>query len=466
MSNASNPTSQQSVDVAIVGAGPAGMAAAAACAEHGLNVVVLDDQPAPGGQIYRGITGASQRIRQVLGPDYCAGDALVAGLQDGCIDYRPNTAVWEVTREKYLHLTQGGRSTFLQARHVVLATGAMERPFPIPGWTLPGVMTAGAAQILLKTAGATAMGPVVLAGCGPLLYLLASQYLQAGAQIAAVVDTTRPGDYWNALRHVRGAAVDARSVAKGLRLLRGIKKAGVPFFRAASAFEAKGVDRVRQFQFESGGKTHAIDANVVLLHHGVVPNTQFTWSLRAPHEWSDQQLCWLPRTDSIGELAEVEDIFVAGDGAAIIGAEAAALHGRSIGIEISHRQGRLDKAVRDDQIAEIGRQLKRVRQFRRFLDALYQPKMSNRVPADEVIVCRCEEVTAGALRSHVALGCLGPNQAKSFSRCGMGPCQGRQCGLSVTEIIAAERGVSPEVVGYFRIRPPVKQVTLGELAED
>ncbi|MNT79656.1 Hydrogen cyanide synthase subunit HcnB [compost metagenome] len=88
------------------------------------------------------------------------------------------------------------------------------------------------------------------------------------------------------------------------------------------------------------------------------------------------------------------------------------------------------------------------------------------MPADDVVVCRCEEVTAGDIRGFVQLGCSGPNQTKSFGRCGMGPCQGRQCGLTVTEIIADARNVSPQEVGYYRIRPPIKPVTLGELARE
>ena len=107
-----------------------------------------------------------------------------------------------------------------------------------------------------------------------------------------------------------------------------------------------------------------------------------------------------------------------------------------------------------------------VMRIRPFLDSLYRPRDENRVPKDEVIVCRCEEVTAGQLRQFVALGCLGPNQAKSFGRCGMGPCQGRMCGLTVTEVIADARSVTPETVGYYRIRPPIKPLTLGELAGD
>jgi bacterioferritin-associated ferredoxin len=111
--------------------------------------------------------------------------------------------------------------------------------------------------------------------------------------------------------------------------------------------------------------------------------------------------------------------------------------------------------------AELHRQL----QIRPFLDALYRPADSHRMPTDDaVIVCRCEEVTAGQIRQYTELGCQGPNQTKAFGRCGMGPCQGRLCGLTVTELLAQGRGVSPEEVGYYRIRPPIKPVTLGELA--
>ena len=112
------------------------------------------------------------------------------------------------------------------------------------------------------------------------------------------------------------------------------------------------------------------------------------------------------------------------------------------------------------QRAQIAQHLR----IRPFLNQQYRPKDEFRIPADEVVVCRCEEVTAGAIREQVQLGCVGPNQTKSFSRCGMGPCQGRQCGLTVTEIIAREAKLSPQDVGYYRIRPPLKSLSLAQLA--
>jgi NADPH-dependent 2,4-dienoyl-CoA reductase/sulfur reductase-like enzyme len=346
---------------------------------------------------------------------------------------------------------------------VVLATGAMERPFPIPGWTLPGVMTAGAAQILLKSAGVSPSKPVVLAGCGPLLYLLGWQYVRAGVPIRAIVDTTDGSDYLRAARHAGGAIAGWRYLKKGLMLMRTLKKAGVPFHTGATRLRVEGTDAARALCFASGGKDQRIETELVLLHQGVVPNTQITWSLRAKHEWDDAQLCWRPVTDAWGNL-DVPGVLVAGDGSGIGGAVVAQLQGTLAGLSVACECGRIS-AARRDQLAEPVRvALREHLTIRPFLDALYRPKRENRIPADEVIACRCEEVTAGAIRGFVDLGCAGPNQTKSFGRCGMGPCQGRLCGLTVSEVIADKRGVSPADVGYYRIRPPIKPITLGEMA--
>src|SRR5690606_11108332 len=343
------------VDVAVVGAGPGGLATAAVCAHYGLAVTVVDEQPTPGGQIYRGLTRASEALQNVLGEDYRAGAPLVQGLNDGRIDYRPGTSVWEVTPEKILHLSSNDRSSYLAASQVVLATGAMERPFPIPGWTLPGVMTAGAAQILLKTAAAVAAGPVVLAGCGPLLYLVANQYLAAGGQVIALVDTTDSDDYRRAARHVVSAALNLPAIVKGLRMIRALKRAGIPMYTGASDFKAIGEERVRAFEFRAKGRVHRLETNVLLLHQGVVPNTQATWSLRVPHTWSDQQLCWLAESSPVGELSGTDGIFAVGDNAMILGAEAAAVQGRMVGFEIACRLGRLSRAECDRQTAGLAR---------------------------------------------------------------------------------------------------------------
>lgn len=453
------------IDVAIIGAGPAGMSAAITAARHGLSVAVFDEQAAPGGQIYRAITRTTPRRLAILGPDYAAGIALAEQFAACGARHIAGASVWQVTRDHEVNYLQGGTSKTLHARQVILCTGAMERPFPIPGWTLPGVLTAGAAQILLKSGDIAPAEPVVLAGCGPLLYLLGWQYVRAGIPIRAIVDTTDTGDYLRGARHLAGALAGWRYLKKGMTLMRTLKKSGVPFYPGATGLAVDGAEAATGLTFQSGGKRHRLDASLILLHQGVVPNTQFTWSLRAAHQWDDAQLCWTPEVDAWGAL-DVSGIYVAGDGRGIGGAAAAALQGSLAGLAVAHEAMRLTGAQRDQAAEPLRAALRDNLHIRPFLDALYRPKLENRVPADDVVVCRCEEVTAGAIREYVDLGCVGPNQTKSFGRCGMGPCQGRMCGLTVTEIIADKRAVPHADVGYYRIRPPIKPITLAELAGD
>jgi NADPH-dependent 2,4-dienoyl-CoA reductase/sulfur reductase-like enzyme len=457
------------VDVAVIGAGPAGLAAATRAAGAGLTVVLLDEQETVGGQIYRAIERSDAQRREILGPDYVAGAALADAFARSGARYEPNASVWQVTRERSVHYLKDGKVGSFEAKRVVLATGALERPFPIPGWTLPGVLTAGAAQILLKSAGEVPTEPPVLVGCGPLLYLLGWQYVRAGVPIRALVDTTRHEDRWRAKRHMISALRAWPYLAKGLQLLRALREAGVPIHEGADDLRIEGApgddgtERAHALSFSVRGVPQRIEANVFLLHQGVVPNTQFSWSLRATHHWDDAQLCFTPQTDEWGEL-DLAGIFVAGDGGGIAGAQAAEAQGELSALAIAAQLGAIDQTTRNRSAAPLLRRLAEVRRIRPFLDTLYRPRDENRVPRDDVLVCRCEEVTAGDVRRFVELGCQGPNQAKSFGRCGMGPCQGRLCGLTVTEVIADARKVSPATVGYYRIRPPIKPLALGELA--
>jgi bacterioferritin-associated ferredoxin len=207
-----------------------------------------------------------------------------------------------------------------------------------------------------------------------------------------------------------------------------------------------------------------LPADWVLLHQGVVPNTQLTMAIGCRHIWDDAQLCWRPGCDAWGRTT-LENVFVAGDNAGIAGARAAEYSGRLAALECAHDLDKLGSAARDSRARELRSKLQTQLAIRPWLDRMYRPAEGFRVPADDTLACRCEEVTAGAIRQAVALGCLGPNQLKFFTRCGMGPCQGRMCGLTVSEIIARERGVPVSEVGYYRIRQPLKPVTVAMLAQ-
>jgi len=460
--------STHAFDLVIIGAGPAGMAAALRASRHQLNTLLIDEQPEVGGQIYRNIRSTDPQREKILGSDYSHGGKLAAEVADavaaGRLNYWPGTSVWQVDTEKTLHALRDGRAVTIQTDAIIVASGAMERPFPVPGWTLPGVMSAGAGQILLKNASMVPGEPVVLAGCGPLLYLIAAQYLRAGVKIRAILDTTSGTDWKLAWRHGRDLLKGWRYAQKGVGMLREIRNAGVPFHHGIQDLRLEGEDALERVRFDSGGRQHTLDARVCLLHQGVVPNTQITWSLRAEHHWDDTQLCWIPAVNEWCELS-VPGIYVAGDGASIGGALVAALQGELAALGVLRQLGNTDSGTLARDADGLRRQIDTQLAIRPFLNRQYRPRDEFRIPADDVLVCRCEEVTAGSIREQVALGCSGPNQTKSFSRCGMGPCQGRMCGLTVTEVIAQASGLAPEDVGYYRIRPPLKALTLGQLAQ-
>jgi octopine oxidase subunit A len=446
-------------DLAIVGAGPAGMAAAALAGELGLATLVVDEQAGPGGQIYRGIESTPEE--SPLASDYRDGRPLVAGLRHSAVDYRPATTVWHIDPSGELSLIDAaGRSTTVTARRILLACGAIERPVPIPGWTLPGVMTAGAAQILLKTAGLVPEGRTVLAGQGPLLALVARQLARAGAPPVAILETTPRANYIAAARYLPGLWAARHALAEGLRLRLGLRAAAATLLTGVRGLRAVGRRRLEAVAWDGG----EIAADHLLLHEGVIPNTQISLALQAEHHWDEAQLCWRPVVDAWGR-SSLPAVSIAGDAAGIAGAAAAALSGRLAALDAADALERIDTSERHRRAAPVLAGLERERAIRPFLDALYRRSDAMLDPADDVIVCRCEEVTAGQIRRAVRLGASGPNQVKAFVRCGMGPCQGRLCGPVVGPVIARERGVPVSAIGTFRPRAPYKPITVGALAE-
>ncbi len=451
------------LELAVIGAGPAGLAAAATAAELGLDVALFDDQPAPGGQIYRGVEQAPLDPA-VLGEDYRRGVDLAKVFRVSGAAYHPSCGVWLLTPEREIGLLQNGQTRFVTAGRVIIAGGAMERPVPFPGWTLPGVMTAGAGQILLKSSGMVPEFGVVLAGSGPLLLLLATQYLRAGVQITALLDMTPRSNALRALPHLPAALWPPATLAKGLALKREIRRAGVRVIRNVAGLRALGETHLEAVAYETAGGEEQLDCGLLLVHFGVIPDSNTTRSLDIRHVWDARQLCWRPVVDAWGNTG-VEGFAVAGDGAGIGGALVAEHAGRLSALEAARALGHIDAAERDERAAPVRTSLARERRVRPFLEVLFQPN-----PAlisgldDDTVVCRCEEVTAGQIREAVGQGCTGPNQLKSFTRCGMGPCQGRQCGTTVSQLIGHTLGRPVEEIGAYRIRPPLKPINLTQLA--
>ncbi|MEX0304811.1 MAG: NAD(P)/FAD-dependent oxidoreductase [Leisingera sp.] len=453
----------QAFDCAIIGAGPAGMAAAGALSKGGATVAVLDRGNQAGGQIYRAAAASPLPDASVLGSDYLAGGDVIAAFERADVTHFTGADAWHLGDDGHILFSHLGDTHELHCREMLLCPGAMERPMPIPGWTLPGVMTAGAAQVMLKSDATVAEG-AVFAGCGPLLYLIVAQYLRLGVPVAALVDTTPRQNYLNTAPLLPRALCQAGQLRKGLALMREIRAAGIPQYRFAEGLEVLGANKAAGLRFTASNQIHEIASETVFLHHGVQPNLNMTRAMDLAHRWDPQQLCWQVGTDAFGQTS-VPHVSAAGDGAGIIGAEGARIVGDLAALNILPRLGKLSEAERNRQAAPGLAKLAAMAPFRAFIDRLYRPADALRLPQNpDTIVCRCEEQTLADLRAGFDQGARDPNALKSLTRCGMGPCQGRQCGHVVAGLLSEWRGEPPEAVGYYRLRSPLRLLTLYELS--
>lgn len=453
-------------DLVVIGSGPAGMSAAITAATGGAQVTIIDEQAGPGGQVYRAITRANPERANLLGSDYLAGRPLADGLKHQNIHIIIGATVWQVDEDATVSFSVGGHGRQLQGQKLIIATGALERPVPLPGWTKLGVMSAGAAQILLKSSG-LCVNRAVLVGAGPLLLLLAQQLIRAGAPPIAIIETQNASNYWRAARHLAGGLRGWRYLAKGAAMINEIRKASVPRYTGATDISLEGQSSLTAVRFSSGGQAHRINCAHALLHQGVVPNTQISRSLGIEHLWDSVQNCFKPEVDDWGRTG-LSAILIAGDGAGIMGAAASALSGQLSALTVLasiNGQGRIEQHALEARARPIQARLRKELAIRPLLDILYAPPAEVLTPADATIICRCEDITAGDIRRYASLGCVGPNQTKAFGRPGMGPCQGRYCGLTVTNLLAQANATSPQQVGYYRIRAPLKPITVGELAD-
>jgi len=258
--------------------------------------------------------------------------------------------------------------------------------------------------------------------------------------------------------------VTSKYFPAAVKLIRHVS-AKIPVIRGVTMLAAEGRAAVSRVTYRRGERpSQSIDVDHLLLHQGVAPNAQLSIAAGCAIRWSESQACWHPGIDPWGETS-IESISIAGDGAGILGAESASRSGRLCGLNAACKLGRIDPLARDRAAAPLRRELARFARGRRYIDMAFLPDRAFRVASADTLVCRCEEIRGRQITELLDThGAIGPNQLKSFLRCGMGPCQGRECALTVTEMIAAHRGVSPAAVGSYRLRFPIKPITVAEFA--
>jgi hydrogen cyanide synthase HcnB len=449
------------MNIAVVGAGPAGVRAVETLLTHGRRPVWIDEAPRAGGQIYRRPPPNFRRPAAAL-YGFEAGRAerlhRAADAAAAAADYRPHTLAWDIAAGE-LQVAGPGGPEAIPFEALILATGAMDRVIPLPGWTLPGVYSLGGAQVALKAQGCAIGRRAILLGTGPLLYLVAYQYAKAGAEVAAVLDTSPIAAR---LRALPALLAGGAALAKGLYYVAWLRRHGVRLESGVEPLGVLGATAVQGLAYRADGASREIAGDALALGYGLASETQLADLAGCRFAFDPLNRQWLPARDAEGRAEGAVGIYLAGDGAGIAGADAAELAGELAALALLGDRG---VAVSATRRAQIARRLARLHRFRHGLEKAFPfPAALARGIADETILCRCEAVTAGELRASVdTLEADELNRAKACSRVGMGRCQGRVCGPAAAEILAAALGRDVAAVGRLRRQPPVKPLPVGWL---
>ena len=460
-------------EFAIIGGGPGGLAAAIEAAKAGVDVTLLDENERPGGQIYRQFeTGFKVTNPDVMGPDFQEGQALLRqfnSMQDK-IRYLNNAMVWGIFNDRTLALARNGTSSNLLFKHLLVATGAYDRPVPFPGWTLPGVFTAGGAQKLVKSERVLPGENILLAGTGPLQLVLAEQILEAGGKIEAVLEAGSLTGNW--LQGLKGIWGNWEFLKDGITYLRRIRNAGVPLLRSHLIIEARGDGQVEEAVIAEVDRNwspipdtvRSVKVDTICLGYGLVPSAELTMLAECEHQYDLKQGGYVPLRGENMETS-VSGIYAVGDGAGVAGKKVAILEGFIAGLSAAHTLGHLSSAAARERILPYQKSLNKINRFRQILDDISLPRKGlYELATDDTIICRCEEVILKQLKTALTDDTIQIKDFKRMTRMGMGPCEGRMCGPAVIEMLRHWLKVPVEDVGYLNPRPSIKPVALGVLA--
>jgi len=413
-------------EIVVIGAGPAGIAAAVSAAEHDMRVALVDDNPSAGGQIWRTNQGESNQ-------DHSHGSTAAEWrnrLRNANITSLHGWSVFDQIAPRALCAESRGEMAEIRFDKLILATGARERFLPFPGWTLPGVIGVGALQAMVKTGLPIRDARVVIAGSGPLLLAIASALQSAGARVICICEqasVTRLAPFALSLAAFPG------KIAEGLRYKVATRR--TPYHTSSWPIRATGTDRLQEVTLSIGGKHRTIPCDYLACGFHLVPNVELPALLGCTladgavliDEW---------------QCTSIQDVYCAGEPTGISGLELSLIEGQIAG---------LAAALHEEKARSLFTQRRKYRGFARRLAAAFalRPELKT-LPEESTLLCRCEDVPYGAVRRHHSW-----RSAKLQTRCGMGPCQGRVCGSAAEFLLGWTADYT---------RPPIFPVAVSSLA--
>ena len=456
------------VDLVVLGAGPAGVAAANVASKEGAEVVIIDENSSAGGQIYRAPPNEFQPQNSFKSDEFREGEKQRNILENSDLTALFKHRVWSVSSDLVVSTVGPNGLSSWHARSLIIANGALERIIPFPGWTIPGVIGLAASTILLKSHYVLPGQSTVVAGCGPLLIAVANGIIKSGGKVSAIIDLNSKSDWIKAFPRLFSRP---DQLFKGMSWFANIMKAGIKLYGGHAVTNTKQVDNVLRISIapiNSAGSIldsknqKIVEGDCLAIGHGLFPSTEITRLLKAKHIYDPLKGGWVPLIDD-DFRSSIPGVYIAGDATGISGAFSAVQKGRIAGMA----------AVRDLNVmssqkykAKIKSELIILKKNENFGKAAvrlmkFRPELIQTITS-ETIVCRCEDVFRSEIDEAIESGARDLNQLKAWTRCGMGPCQGRTCSEAIEAILASKVG-SRELAGQWTGRTPLRPVPIEQI---
>ena len=452
-------------DIIIIGAGPSGIAAAVSSASNGAKVLIIDSNINTGGQVYKPPPESFKEIKKNTSKEIKIQKFFNKLIEEKGIDIALEHTVWQVNHGfKVYAFNKNNLNVFWESKILIIATGTHERIIPFPGWTLPGVIGLAASTTLLKSHRVLPGKNTVVAGCGPLLAVVASGIIKAGGKVRAIIDLNSSFDW---LSSIKPMLSNPTSLFEGIGWLRNIIFSGTPIYfnnmiKEVNEKENKLEITIIKNNSRNNNKNNTkvkFIADSLCVGHGLIPSIDIFKSLGAEIFFESESSNWLPKINKYFQ-SSIENLYIIGDGSGIAGAIPAYEKGLIAGHTASCDLKFIDEDKFKIITNKIFLKLKKYEKFGKSMAKLMtpSPNIIKNISKD-TIVCRCEDIKREEIEEAIKYGAIEINQLKSWTRCGMGPCQGRTCEDSIARIISEHVG-NRERVGIFTRRFPLKPISM------
>ena len=460
-------------DLVVIGGGPAGIAAAATAAKHGLSVALIDERPTLGGQIYKRVgPGFKVKSAKEVGKDYFLGEKLIAELDNSNVELFLETLVATIEDSAVVIARNGKHAEKLTYKKLLISPGAYDRPVAFPGWTLPGVITAGAAQSLVKTQRVLPGSRIFFAGSGPLALAFPAQLSGYGANIVGIIEAApRPGIF-KALRILLAVIGNLDLMRDAAKYQFHLISNRIPMTYRRIIVSANGKDRVESVTHARvdkkwrviPGTEKTVEVDALCVGYGFFPSVELFRLLDCELEYEESRGGAVVKLDNWGATS-VANVFGAGDGTGISGSYVAIARGRLAALKIAAELGKISDKALSTLAAGYQRTFSQRTKFQRAINNAYEIKSGIYELADNgTVICRCESVKLEGILP-VLESTIDPSVVKAYTRCGMGLCQGRNCQRQISALIAQKHGIPISQITQATPRFPTKPIKLGQIAD-